>query len=73
MLVAYVVADREALFSLFSNPDKFTGAAPYTFLIASIILLIFGPGKISLDAFLAGRMPGIHLELSTGSLVAVQR
>src|SRR6266849_11049589 len=65
MLVAYVVADREALFSLFSNPDKFTGAAPYTFLIASIILLIVGPGKFSLDAFLAVRMPGIHLELST--------
>src|SRR6266853_3649618 len=51
MLVAYAAADREALFSIFSNPDKFTGAAPYTFLIASIIVLIFGPGKISADAF----------------------
>src|SRR5260370_1432128 len=37
MVVAYIMADREALFSIFSNPDKFTGAAPYTFLIASII------------------------------------
>ena len=27
MLVAYITADREALFSIFSNPDKFTGAA----------------------------------------------
>ena|ERR1700682_2607598 len=58
MLVAYITADREALFSIFSNPDKFTGAAPYTFLIASIIVLIFGPGKISADALLAWLMSG---------------
>ena len=56
MLVAYITADREALFSVFSNPDKFTGAAPYTFLIASIIVLVFGPGRISVDAVLAGRV-----------------
>jgi putative oxidoreductase len=58
MIVAYITADREALFSIFSNPDKFTAAAPYTFLIASMIVLIFGPGKISADALLAGRMSG---------------
>jgi putative oxidoreductase len=55
MLVAYIAADRQALFSIISNPDKFTGAAPYNFLIASFILLIFGPGKASVDALLAGR------------------
>jgi putative oxidoreductase len=58
MLVAYITADREALFSIFSNPDKFTAAAPYTFLIASLIVLIFGPGKISADSLLTGRMSG---------------
>ena len=55
MLVAYVTADREALFSIFSSPDKFTAAAPYTFLVASLIVLIFGPGKVSVDAFWAER------------------
>jgi putative oxidoreductase len=40
MLVAYIAADREALFSIISNPDKFTGAAPYTFLIASLLAWI---------------------------------
>jgi putative oxidoreductase len=50
MLVAYATAYREALFSIFSSPDKFTGAAPYTFLMVSLIVLIFGPGKVSLDA-----------------------
>ena len=55
MIVAYITADREALFSIFSNPDKFTAAAPYTFLAASLIVLAFGPGKVSMDAFLEGR------------------
>src|ERR1700678_3712251 len=52
MIVAYITADREALFSIISNPDKFTAAAPYTFLIASLVVLIFGPGRASVDAFL---------------------
>jgi len=52
MIMAYVTADREALHSIFSDPDKFYAAAPYTFLIASLIVLIFGSGKISLDALL---------------------
>jgi len=56
MIIAYIAADREALFSIFSDPDKFTGAAPYTFLVASLIVLIFGPGKASVDAFVASRL-----------------
>jgi putative oxidoreductase len=55
MLVAYITADREALFSVISDPDKFSGAAPFTFLIASLIVLIFGPGKLSIDAWIASR------------------
>lgn len=53
MLTAYIAADREALFSVFSDPDKFYGATPYTYLFASVIVLVFGPGKFSLDAWLA--------------------
>lgn len=52
MMMAYITADREALRSFFSDPDKFSAAAPYVFLIASLIILIFGPGKLSLDAVL---------------------
>ncbi len=52
MIMAYVIADREALRSIFSDPDKFYAAAPYVFLIASLIILIFGPGKVSLDTLL---------------------
>ena len=50
MISAYVTADKEALHSIFSDPDKFTAAAPYVFLIASLIVFIFGPGVFSLDA-----------------------
>jgi len=53
MLVAYITGDREALLSVFSDPDKFYAAAPYTYLVASVIVLIFGPGKFSVDAWLA--------------------
>jgi putative oxidoreductase len=53
MLVAYVTADKGALFSFLSDPDKFTAAAPYTFLIASLLVLIFGPGRFSADALLS--------------------
>jgi len=57
MLVAYYAADREALLSFFSNPDKFAAATPFVFVVASLIVLIFGPGKYSLDAILAKRFP----------------
>jgi len=52
LIVAYVTADREALFSIFSDPDKFYAAAPYTFLVASVIVLLFGPGKFAVDTLL---------------------
>ena len=49
MLVAYITADRAALMSIFSSPGDFYAAAPYTFLVASLIILIFGPGRFALD------------------------
>jgi putative oxidoreductase len=74
MIVAYITADREALLSIFSNPDKFTAAAPYTFLVASLIVLIFGPGKYSLDALLAARRGDRQVQSTVdgGSRVVVQ-
>jgi putative oxidoreductase len=55
MLVAFLTSDREALFSMFSDTDKFYAAAPYTFLFASLIILIFGPGKFALDTLIEAR------------------
>lgn len=52
MLVAYATADKEAVAAIFSDPDKFTSAAPFLFLLACLIVFAFGPGKLSLDAAL---------------------
>jgi putative oxidoreductase len=57
MLMAYIMADREALFSFISDPGKFYVADPYTFLFAALLILIFGPGKIALDTWLLRRYP----------------
>lgn len=51
MLVAYITADNEAVKTLFSNPDNFTEAAPFLFLLVSSLVLAFGPGKWSLDHY----------------------
>src|SRR5260370_42285144 len=56
MIVAFIIADREALFSIFSDPDKFYSAAPYTFLFQSLLFMTFGTGKLCLDAILAKRL-----------------
>jgi putative oxidoreductase len=55
MAVAYYVGDHDALVSFLSDPDKFYAAAPYTFLVASLIVLIFGPGKLAHDTLIAKR------------------
>lgn len=62
LIVAYITADREALFSIFSDPDKFYAAAPYTFLIASLIILFFGPGKFAVDTLLNRWFPTLPEE-----------
>jgi putative oxidoreductase len=55
MFIAYWTADHEALVSVFSDPGKFYGADPYTFLFASLQVLIFGAGFFSVDAAIAKR------------------
>lgn len=57
MIVAYATADREALHSIFSDPGKFYNADPFTFLMASLIVLIFGPGRFAIDAVIERMWP----------------
>ena len=66
LITAYITADRVALLSIFSDPDKFMAAAPFTFLFASLLILIFGPGKIAVDALL-GRWFAAPQEQGRGS------
>ncbi len=55
MMVAYILADRDALKAVFSDPGKFYIADPYTFLAASVLILVFGAGAFSVDHLLARR------------------
>jgi putative oxidoreductase len=73
MFVAFWTADHDALVSIFSNPDKFYGASPYTFLFAVIMVLAFGPGLFSLDALIekkylikAGKKNHLETDAVTG-------
>ena len=54
MVIAYVTADRDALLSIFSNSSDFVQATPFSFLLASLIVLVFGAGRFSAD-YLIGR------------------
>jgi len=50
LVVAYITSEQAALHAFFSDPDKFLTADPFLFLFAVVIVIIFGPGKLSLDA-----------------------
>jgi putative oxidoreductase len=56
MLVAYWTADHDALVSIFSDPGTFYVADPYTCLFASLLVLIFGAGWLSLDTLIQKRL-----------------
>lgn len=56
MFVAYWTADHEALASIFSDPGKFYIADPFTFLFASLVVLIFGAGFLAVDTLIARRL-----------------
>jgi putative oxidoreductase len=54
MTVAYLTADRDALKALFADGDivTFAQAAPFWFLVTSMLVLALGPGIFSLDALI---------------------
>ena len=55
MIVAYITASPDAVKNIFSKPDDFVSADPFLFMLAAIIVFIFGPGPLSLDG-LIGRI-----------------
>ncbi|MEO6567810.1 MAG: DoxX family protein [Opitutaceae bacterium] len=54
MVTAYVTAHTDAWNAIISNTDKFTGAKPFLFLFAALLVFAFGPGRLSLDALFFG-------------------
>jgi putative oxidoreductase len=52
MIVAYITAHNEALVNIWNDPDTFIKESPFNFLLATLLVLAFGPGKISVDYLL---------------------
>jgi putative oxidoreductase len=59
MTMAYLsVPDDRVNFShIFSKPDDFYGASPYTYWFAALLILILGPGKLAVDTLLQRLIP----------------
>jgi putative oxidoreductase len=57
MTLAYlsVPDDRTNFLHILSKPDDFYGATPYTYWFAALLILILGPGVISVDWIIARR------------------
>jgi putative oxidoreductase len=52
-IVAYLTTEQDALHKLIHfNPDAFISADPFTYLLAAVIVLVFGPGTYSADGLL---------------------
>ena len=56
MAVAYLTADLEAETSIFSDPDKFVKADPFPYFVCALIVLVFGPGRFSIDALIKSKL-----------------
>jgi putative oxidoreductase len=55
-IVAYITTEQDALKKLVHfDPDAFISADPFTYLLAAVIVLVFGPGAYSVD-YLISRM-----------------
>jgi putative oxidoreductase len=56
MAVAYLTADFEAVTSFFNDPDKFVKADPFPYFFCALIVLVFGPGRFSVDALIKWKL-----------------
>lgn len=70
MTMAYlsVPDDRVNFTHIFSKPDDFYGATPYTYWFAALLILFLGPGRFAVDSLIA-RI--VHRKTAPASRVAV--
>ncbi len=61
MTMAYlsVPDDRVNFFHIFSNPEDFYNATPYTYWFAALLILILGPGRLAADTLIK-RWAGVN-------------
>lgn len=56
MVVAYLTAHLDVVQGMWEDSDAFVTAPPFLFLLAAMIVFVFGPGKISCDGYLQKRV-----------------
>ncbi len=56
MFGAYIFAHPAQFYSFFTDPAAFFTAPSFSFLLASLVVLFFGPGLISIDALIKRNM-----------------
>jgi putative oxidoreductase len=66
MLVAYLTAHTEQLYALWGNTPLFFKAPPFPYLFTCVVVLLFGPGLLSID----GIIKWLLARRKTGSLAA---
>lgn len=52
MIVAIITSEQEALGAILSDPQRFIHTDPFSFLFASLLVFVFGPGSVSIDHLL---------------------
>ncbi len=50
MIVAFATAESAAVRMILSNSQNFIHSTPFSFLFASLLVFVFGPGRISIDS-----------------------
>ncbi len=58
LTVAYLTADIDRAKAIFGDPDKFVTADEFLFLYTVLVVLLFGPGKLSLDWLMTHKSRG---------------
>lgn len=61
MVVALLTAHLDTTKELFSSPDKFIELAPIPFLMTVLVVIAFGPGRLSVDGWIACRWSRCHV------------
>ena len=52
MIIAILTSEQAALRQILSDPQRFIHTDPFSFLFASLIVFVFGPGSASIDHWL---------------------
>ena len=56
MIVAYLTAHTDQLYALWGNTPLFFKAPPFPYLFTCLVVLFFGPGRISIDGLIMWRL-----------------